>query len=701
MVAGAFAGAGLGGYGTGSSGMGTGLSAATSDTEKTKGDYHSLEKLKRGYLDYLGSKREEIDEQQDSRRFRHASQWTAEQIKQLKMRKQPVVTVNKISRKIHGVIGVISRLKQDPKAYPRTPNHEEGAEIASATIRFVMDSNRWDWIDPYCAEMCAVDGIAGVELNLVQGDRDDPDVEIVPFITDSFFYDPRSYKSDFGDCRYMGVGKWFDVDEAVEMFPDHKESLEASPNSGTEFTTEPDREFKWYQTDGEIRRVRIVEHWYKKNDKWMWCIYSHDTKLDEGESWLKDEKGKSQCKYIPFSAYVDQDGDRYGFVRDLKPLQAELNMRRSKALYTMLGRRIKAEKGAFDNVETARREASRTDGVVEYNKGFEIDFDDQMRLAETNAQFQFYEATRQEIESFGPNVAISTGEGLERASGRAIHLLQQAGLADLGPFLQSYRDWKIRIYRAVWNAIQQHWQAERWIRVTDDDRLAKWLKINGLEVDPQTGMPTLINELGSLDVDIIIDEGPDTVNQMADAYDTLEVLAQRGAEIPPEVLIELSPLPVSLKKRLIEKLNPPPSPEKEKAMELDLADKESEVDEQKATADLKRAQTFKTMVEANAPPEQPQFNGDQQDPLEKVFAEVQERQASANAKNAQAQATMAGMQRENMMASANIQKTRADTASSVQEAQMRPYEVQDERYKQGMDFALKREQIRKTPVGRE
>jgi hypothetical protein len=30
---------------------------------------------------------------------------------------------------------------------------------------------------------------------------------------------------------------------------------------------------------------------------------------------------------------------------------------------------------------------------------------------------------------------------------------------------------------------------------------------------------------------------------------------------------------------------------------------------------------------------------------------------------------------------------------------MRPYEVQNEHSKQGMDFELKREQIRKTPTG--
>jgi hypothetical protein len=42
--------------------------------------------------------------------------------------------------------------------------------------------------------------------------------------------------------------------------------------------------------------------------------------------------------------------------------------------------------------------------------------------------------------------------------------LQQAGIAELGPFILAYRNWKLRVYRAVWNIVQQTWTAERYIR---------------------------------------------------------------------------------------------------------------------------------------------------------------------------------------------------------------------------------------------
>jgi hypothetical protein len=647
------AGSGLSGYAIGGS-----SNSAMSSGDHAQGDIDggwSLGKLKRSYLDYLGTKREEIEEQQDARRFRHGSQYTSEEIRQLNLRKQPVVTDNRISRKIHGVVGTLARLKQDPKAYPRTPEHEEGAELATATIRYSLDATEWDARDPVCAEYAAVDGYGGVELNLVPGDKGDPEIELEVVNPDSFFYDPRSYKHDFSDARYVGVGKWLELDEAIDLFPDHEEELRDSLESGSDLTSEPDREFKWFLTDGEVNRIRVVEEWYKKGKKWFWCIYTGNMKLDEGESYLIDEKGNPECKYLMFSAYVDQDGDRYGFPRDMKPLQREINMRRSKALYTMLSRRIIAERGAFDDIEQARREAARSDGVVIRNKGFEAGFDDSARMAETQAQFQFLEDAKSALESIGPNVAV-TGEGLEQSSGRAIHLLQQAGLADLGPYIQSYRGWKIRVYRAIWNAIQHHWTGERWIRVTDDDDISQFIQVNGVEVDPMTGFPTLVNALGSLDVDIIIDEGPDTVNQMADAYDTLTILAGKGTEIPPDVLIELSPLPVSVKQRLLDKMNPEPTPEMQQMQQLEMRGAAAEVQETEASAGLKQAQAIKAMSEANQPPDMPE----QQDPRI-VNMETLEKMGKAQASFAQAD------------------KTRMETAKVAQDIALEPERMMAER----------------------
>ena len=149
----------LSGYAIGGGGSAIGVSGSdeTSDSKA----YLSHARLKQQYLDYLGTKREEIDEQQDSRRIVHGSQWTNEQIQQLNLRRQPVVFNNKTKRKINGVIGTIIRLKQDPKGYARTPQHEQGADLATEVLRYVMDEQNWDSKDPQAAWYAAAILTAG------------------------------------------------------------------------------------------------------------------------------------------------------------------------------------------------------------------------------------------------------------------------------------------------------------------------------------------------------------------------------------------------------------------------------------------------------------------------------------------------------------------------------------------------------------
>ena len=59
-------------------------------------------------------------------------------------RNQPVVTFNRIKRKINTVVGVLEKLRQDPKAYPRTPqpHGEKGAELATQVLLYALG---WNW----------------------------------------------------------------------------------------------------------------------------------------------------------------------------------------------------------------------------------------------------------------------------------------------------------------------------------------------------------------------------------------------------------------------------------------------------------------------------------------------------------------------------------------------------------------------------
>lgn len=560
-------------------------------TEKEDSDFWSLDRCKRAYTDYLANKRLEIEEQKQSRCYRHGAQWTPGQVEVFNARKQPVVTFNRVGRKIDSIVGLMEKLKQDPKAFPRNPRQtdETGADLATAAVRYVVEADLRESLFPLCAEHGAVDGVAGVEMMLVKGDQGDKDIGFALVRTDSFFYDPRSYDHDFGDARYMGMGKWLDVDDAMALAPDPEtaKAIKGGSGQGSDLTSLPDRE-KWFMNEGvaDLKQIRVVDIWYKMGGQWKWCMFTGSTKIEEGEGYFSDEKGDSICKYIMFSSFVDQDGDRYGFVRTLRSSQDEINQRRSKGLHELVSRRIKAEEGAFADVEVARREAVRPDGVVIYNKGFEMEFDDQARIANIEGQLKFLEDAKNEIENFGPSPAL-IGQGLEYKSGRAINLLQQAGIAELGPFVIGIKNWKLRIYRAIWSAAQRYWTGERWIRVTDVEGLPQMIQLNGIGLDDM-GIPRMVNAVGQLDVNFVLDEGPDEINMMGDAYDTLVALTAQGANIPPNVLLELAPLQGQLKRKLLAMVNKE-DPVAEQAKQLAIAGEGAKVEETKSKTALNLA----------------------------------------------------------------------------------------------------------------
>jgi hypothetical protein len=560
--------------------------------------YLSVDKLKKQYFDFLGAKTAEIEEAREARHYYHGDQWTEQEIAVLQRRKQPVVTSNRIERKINAVVGIVEKLRQDPKAYARTPQHEQGADVATAVMRYALDTNDWKSKSTRNARLGAIDGIAGVEFDLETGDQGDPDLGIHIVYADTFFYDPRSFDEGFTDARYMGIAKWIDVDQAKELIPSRASEIDDLMEAGSDITSsaDQDRERVWVNTS--LKRLRLVDHWYICKGKWCWTLYIGNTVMLQGESPFHDEKGRTFPRFLMFSANVDHDGDRYGFVRTLKSAQDEINMRRSKALHLLNTRRIISEKGAVDDVEIARREWAKPDGWVETNPGLKM-VPDESANQDFSGQLEMLQESKNEIENFGPNPAL-VGEGLQDSSGRAIALLQQAGMAELGPYLSSFKNWKIRVYRCIWNIITEHWKAERWIRVTDDQNVAQFFQINKLDTD-QWGHPAIVNAIGSMDVDFIIDEGQDSINMQADAASTLQALGPQFAQQFPEIAIELSPLEAVIKTKMLKKIqaaqNAPPKPDPkvialqaQQQLDAQAAQQKAQLDQQTAAQDAQRKQ---------------------------------------------------------------------------------------------------------------
>lgn len=563
---------------TGNPGLGS-SGSTTADADEG----YSASDLRRKYTDFLQSKDAELQEQRLHRHYYHLDQLTKDQLTTLQLRGQPATIRDKISRKIDGIVGLLERMKQDPKAYPRTPKHEEGAEVATGTIRYTCDVNNWASVAAEEARDGAINGIYGVEFDLEGTDEGDPDINFKAIDNEAFFYDPTSVAYDFSDARFIGSAKWMNAEVVKEMIPGKDDEIDSLVSRGAEAGgwQQRDKELRWVDT--VAKRLFLIEMWCLKKGKWIGHWFCADKVLLTAESPFADEKGASVHRYVAASVNIDHDGDRYGYIRKLKPLIDELNALVSKRQHLIHTRRIKMETGAVKDVDKLRKEAVRADGVIEYHKGFELDFDDARTMADINAINLAIEEVTTAIENFGPNVAV-LGQALENSSGRAIALLQQAGVAELGPGIIANKDWKLRVYRMIWNTQRKYWTAERWIRVTDDEGAARFMGLNVMHVNDM-GQPILVSigpdgqpmaqgGVDELDVDIILDEGPDTLNVMQDTREMLLELAQAGVQLPPKLLVRASGLPASEKKIILDEMEAAGQPSEfdKAAMEIKIAE---------------------------------------------------------------------------------------------------------------------------------
>ena len=522
-----------------------------------------------------------------SRDYYDSKQLDSQEIAALKKRKQAPVVINRIKPKMDALMGMEKAAKSTAKAYPRTPKHEEASEAATEGIRFCLQDNHFDQTRSSVWENLLIEGTGGAEV-IVKAVGEDFRITIKPIMWDRLIYDPHSRRKDFSDARYLGQVVWMDYDEAVELYPDAKDVLEAMQGGSSTYDDKP----RWM--DNTRRRVKICElYYYRGNEVWYACFTYGGYCKAPAKSPYVSEEGQTEWPYEFASAFVDRDGGRYGAVRQLLDVQDEINKRRSKALHLMSVRQIRLERGAVEDVNKVRQELARPDGVVETTPGMEFEVLKTGDMAA--AQFNLLTEAKMEIDSVGANAATQ-GKDTTVQSGRALIERRNAGQTEVGPLFDVLRYWQLRIYRKVWNRIRQYWKAEKWIRVTDDEQNLRWVGLNrpmsagdmALEQAKKAGAnPQQLaqleaqlaadplskeivqtqNDIAELDVDIILSEVPDVLTQQIEDSQVLGEMVKSGFPMPPAAVIEA--LPLANKDKILKMMREQPQipPEMQKQME--------------------------------------------------------------------------------------------------------------------------------------
>ncbi len=490
-------------------------------------------------------------------RFYDGDQWTDAERRTLEARGQPALAFNHIKPAINAIIGIVERGRTDPKGWGRTPQDQEAAEVATDGLRYVSDVTRFNATARECLQDFLIWGVvAGInEINEGQ----EPGIRRIR--PEEFFYDPYSRDRDFSDARYMGIAKWMDEQDLIDLYPDAEDKIKQSFDIATTGDTFKDRpKDGWSWIDVKSRRIMCFEMYSRRGGIWNKCVFVYGGVLEEGPSQYLDSKTKQpRNPILAQSAYVDIDNQRYGAVKDMISPQEAINKGRSKAIHLLNVAKLRVEPGVLD-VDAVRKEWAKPDGIIEAREGQIEELGDRQL---TPAHLELLRDAKEEMRRQSPTPGI-VGRGGQSQSGRAILAEQQAGMTEQAPLLAGFDDWKLRCYRAMWESIKQFWTGPKWIRVTDDENAPRFVGLNMPEpvIDPQTGMPQVdpmtgqpvmkANNPAEMDVDIVIDSTPDTAVIQEEQFQKLAELVQGGAPIPMDVLIEASSLPK--KKLLLDKL---------------------------------------------------------------------------------------------------------------------------------------------------
>jgi hypothetical protein len=418
-----------------------------------------------------------------------------------------------------------------------------------------------------------VEGYGAAIVETQTGMDGGQDVVIRSIDWDRFYYDPYSRRPDFKDARYMGIVVWMDVEEAKQRFPGYEDVIDTAISSNELDETFTDKPM-WVQGENR-KRIRICEEFYIEKGVWMLAFYTQSGYLsDPEESPYLDDKGDPECPIEAVGAYTDRENQRFGEVRNMIDLQDEINHRRSKALYLLSARQTASRKGVFKDIEKLKAELAKPDGHVEY-EGEAGDFQVLTTGDMAQGQFQLLEQAQQEMNATSFNAQLA-GQNAGDQSGKAISLLQQGGMLETLPLYNSILNWKTRMYRQIWHRIKQHWTNEKWIRVTDNQKALKWIGLN-VEVpmqeflqdiiqddarpqaerlgaqavlqaltqaqDPRLQQPIMVkNPVPELDMDIILENAPDSINAQAEQFQLLVQLAGSRPEVPFSAILEMSAL---------------------------------------------------------------------------------------------------------------------------------------------------------------
>lgn len=576
-------------------------------------------------------------EAREDYRFVQGKQWDEKDITAMQKQKRPTITINRCRPLINQVSGYFGQNMSEPNYLPRSNGDDEVCNIAKGVNKYVYDKcmfprhkkkvgrdrlicgKGYYWVF-YDFDYEIMDGMIKMERRS-------------PF---EMFVDPESVKEDLSDAEYCGSFSWESPEELEQVYDEsatqiklllHKyDSAELSTVGG-----EP----LWYSK--ELKKLRVVQYWYKErgyrnmyqvegqadmqaeNDelaamarmkipgikkhrvpecKIKYLTFCDDVLLEANDSPYKHKRFPLVPEYCYYTGEKDEDDtslEPAGLIRDIKPVQRELNKHRSQRMHIVntqangmwvsygtstpeFENKLKQHgttPGVHINVPPSITKLDRVtpDGISNANVEMEI-----------KSGEDFYTISGINPETMGNADAPS------QMSGVAIDRRQKASFTQVSDIADEANYSERLIQDLLWGdkgrpgLIPQYFTEQMVMRIIGDDGEHKFIQLaNGQQqarneqeqIDPATGQPQVdeqgqtikkvLYDLSKFEFDIVVVPMQNTPTLMAANLEQLISAKQAGVDVPGEMILECIPIgnKQELKKKIQEnaanasKIEPP------------------------------------------------------------------------------------------------------------------------------------------------
>lgn len=556
--------------------------------------------------------RESRKKGEESDKFYRGDQWDEVDKTALEDSDRPALVVNLVQPAIDVLAGYQRQNRTDIRFFPVEEGDARVADILTSVVKHVCDRNDFHYTESAVFEDQAIVG-RGFYHAFADYDRDiRGEVVVEKFNWDDVYLAPHE-RIDLGDCERLTKAKWYKLDRVKQQYPEKADDLssdfETTLSGGKEEREYSGRQGDQYESESkattsnnpalvnlrknEVRVLEMERRLYQRNPVF---VFQEDDYVLSGSGWKPADVG--QVKTIPGFTVVERPANRmqrlkvaggvlleneildgedfsiipayakrrghgfWGKVEGAKDPQREVNKRHSQGVDIV--NKMTNHMWFYDQTTfaDAREEKKFEEGASRPGLKVKLQKTERPPLRQDGAPVPagVVEMEQNAVEKLqailAVNPALMGSPGAGQQSGLAIVEGKKAALTGNEFLFDNLSYAKRRLALRLVKLIQQVYTPERMLRLLVNMNARQTVEVAGqpLQQYKPEELVALLENVDLTKYDVSVGESAASPTVRLANYTMLTEMAGKGLPIPPDMVIEASPMPDEMKQKAMKSL---------------------------------------------------------------------------------------------------------------------------------------------------